>query len=167
MIKFWQVGKPYGEFSNWYICSVTYEGKQFCSSEQVFMYMKARLFCDEITANKILYTSNQREIKALGREVKNFDQAKWDANKYDFMLKANKLKLLQNPKIMNILRDTKDEIICEASPYDKVWGIGIGPDDPKVDDINNWQGENLLGKVLMDIRDADRINLYIHDGEEK
>jgi ribA/ribD-fused uncharacterized protein len=65
-------------------------------------------------------------------------------------------KFTQNPDILKILLDTEDKILAEASPYDKIWGIGFAEDDPRAKYQSQWQGKNLLGKVLMRVRERIR-----------
>ena len=148
MIKFWKVSEVYGEFSNWYLCNIFYKDINFNSSEQIFMWGKAKLFNDEDVAEQILQTTDQREIKALGRKVKNFDDEIWKENCYDIMLQANIAKFEQNKNLRKLLYSVKDEVLVEASPYDKIWGIGLSSSDPRSDNQNQWLGQNLLGKCL-------------------
>ena len=152
MIGFWKVNKPYGEFSNWYLCEIEFHGRKFCSSEQLFMYKKAKLFHDDEIAEKIVSASNQFEIKRLGRMVKNFKQDVWDKCCYDIMLSSNRLKYEQNPVLLQVLLSTGEEEICEASPLDRIWGVGLSTDTDEYKNKTNWKGKNLLGEVLMQIR---------------
>jgi ribA/ribD-fused uncharacterized protein len=62
-------------------------------------------------------------------------------------------KFTQDSYSLQCLLDTEDSIIVEASPYDKVWGIGMKKDDPRATDPSQWDGQNLLGIVLMKARD--------------
>ena len=62
-------------------------------------------------------------------------------------------KFSQNPKLLKLLLDTNDSILVEASPKDKIWGIGIGVDHVDFLNSDKWPGENLLGKALMEVRD--------------
>ena len=84
--------------------------------------------------------------------VKNFDEEVWNQLKYQIMYEAVKAKF-SNPILMKKLIDTKDKILVEASPYDKIWGIGLNETDAKKTLPTNWIGENLLGKVLMQVRE--------------
>lgn len=54
---------------------------------------------------------------------------------------------------MDALVATGTTELVEASPFDKVWGVGLSADDPLIHDKRNWLGLNLLGKVLMQVRD--------------
>ena len=155
-IYFW------GEFpSNWYPCHFVIErdGKEFSfsNSEQYFMWMKAITFGDEETANKILKRGhNPRTAKALGREVKNYDDEKWNEIRYKVMVDANYYKYSQNEELKELLLNPEfdGKHFCEASPFDIVWGVGLGEDDPLIDDESNWRGQNLLGKALDEVRNT-------------
>lgn len=153
MILFWSVNGSYGYFSNWFRCNITDKnGIKYTSTEQYFMYQKAILFNDLEVAEKILKESNQAKIKALGREVKNFVSSVWDDNKYRIMVDANRYKFSQSPDLKDLLLATRDSELVEASPYDKIWGIGLSPSDIKALDKISWRGQNLLGKALMEVR---------------
>lgn len=141
-ISFFSTKDPYGEFSNWYRSTFEYGSYIFVNSEQFFMWQKALLFGDKEIADTIVCTVDPKEIKALGRRVKNFNQRLWDSVKYDLMYLANYLKYSQNDELKQKLIDTKGRHIEEASPYDEIWGIG-----------KHGKGQNLLGKVLMELRD--------------
>lgn len=140
-------------FSNWYYCHFTYQGHDFCNTEQAFMWEKARHFNDFKTADEILRTPNPRENKKLGRQVKNFNAETWMINSYSIMVGVNICKFAQNDELYKVLLSTDDKILVEASPYDKIWGIGIGKDDDDCLDESKWQGMNLLGRALNFVRD--------------
>lgn len=61
-------------------------------------------------------------------------------------------KFSQNENLKQQLIDTGSRIIAEASPYDKIWGIGLSEDNPMALDSTKWIGQNLLGEVLMTVR---------------
>ena len=117
------------------------------------MASKACLFNDEETLDHILKSSDPKEIKALGRQVKNFDKEAWDEAKYLIVLNGNYRKFTQNPALRDYLLSTGNRFLVEASPYDRIWGIGLAADDPRAMDSSQWQGENLLGFALMEVRD--------------
>lgn len=97
-----------------------------------------------------------KEIKKLGREVSNFDQAVWNKNKLEIVIKANYNKFTQNSELLKQLLATGDRVLVEASPWDRIWGVGLGADDPDVYDRDKWKGQNLLGQALMTVRDLVR-----------
>lgn len=139
--------------SQWYPCKIHLNGNVFHSAEQYMMAQKAMLFQDKQTFERIMKADNPRQCKALGREVKGFDEKMWDAAKYKIVLDANYLKFTQNDKLRRFLLATGKDILVEASPYDKVWGIGM---DEKSPDANNpalWIEKNMLGFALMEVRD--------------
>jgi len=140
------------EFSNWYDCQFVYKGHQFYNSEQAFMWEKARFFGDDEIGMRILETPNPSVAKRLGRKVKNFDPEKWGNPGYQFMVAVNVEKYSQNEYLKQSLISTGDKMLVEASPYDTIWGIGLGEADDAILNENNWKGLNLLGKALMDVR---------------
>ena len=154
----------WGEWpSNWYPAEFDVEvlingekqTKHFFNSEQYFMYMKAIVFGDYDTAEKILKTKDPKKAKALGREVKNYDDKVWNEMRYKIMVDANKAKFGQNKELADLLtsEEFKGKGFVEASPVDGIWGIRMSEDDPLADDETNWRGTNLLGKALDETRD--------------
>lgn len=145
-------------YSNWYSDpenpkQFQYDGHWFANTEQAFMYGKAILFNDLETAQEILNTPNPKDVKALGRKVKNFDSKTWDENCLVIMTAVNYQKYKQNPAFKKQLLETGNRILVEASPYDKIWGVGLHYTDDAVLDEKNWQGKNLLGIALMNVRE--------------
>ena len=126
----------------------------FINCEQFMMYKKALLFGDVKTACAILETDSPKEQKDLGRTVANFDQRVWDQHKYNIVLAANLMKFSQSSSLRSKLFDTIEngvELFVEASPYDRIWGIGLGEDHPDIADEDMWQGQNLLGKAITQV----------------
>jgi len=150
---FWQNRSP---FSNWYPSKFTHNGINFTRGEQYMMYQKAMLFGDSEVAQAILLTDNPKEQKDLGRLVRNYDDAKWAAVRVDVMVEGLFEKFNQNEYLKQALLDTGDTEIVEASPYDRIWGIGWAEEDPEAQDKSKWRGQNLLGIVLMKVRDKIR-----------
>ena len=152
MIGFFGAKGENGYLSNWYPCEFKVDNITFSSSEQFMMYSKAILFGDTTAAKKILSTDNCKEIKALGREVSNFNSEIWNLNREQIMYNGLLAKFSQNKDLADKLRSTGDELLAECSPYDKIWGIGIGLKDNRRFDKSRWLGQNLLGKTLMLVR---------------
>ena len=139
--------------SQWYDCRFEVDGVQYHTTEQYMMAQKAALFCDMVTYSKIMAADNPRDYKALGREVQFFEPAAWDHAKYDIVLKGNLAKFGQNPELWDYLDGTGDSVLVEASPFDSIWGVKLGIEDSRIEDPNQWGGENLLGFALMEARD--------------
>lgn len=117
------------------------------------MFLKAILFKSHDVAQKILEAKHPRDQQALGRDC-NFNQETWDKWKFDIVYAVNYFKFSQNKPLLDYLFSFSDEtIFVEASPYDKVWGIGLTADDPRAQNESMWLGENLLGKALTRLRD--------------
>lgn len=153
--------KTRNPFSNWYPAEfVDIDGNEYNCSEQFMMAEKARCFDDQETLKRILSSSDPKEQKELGRKVKNFDSKIWDINARDAVYRGCKLKFTQNNDLLEELLSTKGTLLVEASPYDKIWGIGLAEDNPLIHDPKNWQGKNWLGEVLTILRDdlLDQLN---------
>ncbi len=120
------------------------------------MYQKAMLFGDTAVAQAILLTDNPKEQKDLGRMVSNYDDTMWAASRVDIMVEGLYEKFSQNENLKKALLDTGDTEIVEASPYDIIWGIGWKEEDAQAHDKSKWRGQNLLGIVLMKVRDKIR-----------
>ena len=116
------------------------------------MAEKARLMRDEETREKILASTDPEEIKALGRQVRNFDEYRWQKHRMEIVVTGNLHKFIDNEDLKNFLLSTGDKILVEASPYDTVWGIGMKEDNMDCLNPRLWKGENLLGFALMDVR---------------
>lgn len=141
------------EFSQWHPCEFEIDGNHFNCAEQWMMYGKATLFGDEEIAQKILRTSHPRDQKKLGRKVKNFDDATWQANAKEIVYQGNYAKFTQNDKLKEVLLATAGTTLVEASPTDKIWGIGLDENDARAYSRETWQGTNWLGEVLTQLRE--------------
>lgn len=139
--------------SQWWISEFESDGKKFSSAEQWMMYQKALLFNDQEIAATILITLDPAKVKQLGRKVKGFDENIWKSNCYDIVVEGNSLKFGQEASLREYLLSTGDKILVEASPYDKIWGIGMKSDAEGIDNPYNWRGQNFLGFALMEVRD--------------
>jgi hypothetical protein len=115
------------------------------------MYRKAILFSDPLIASTILTTALPADVKRLGQQVHNFDQHVWNAHRLDIVKQGNWLKFTQNPHLRDLLLQTGDKVLVEASPLDKIWGIGKKEADALANQ-DRW-GLNLLGLALMDVRE--------------
>lgn len=152
-----------GPLSNWYKahikCSfllLKLDGSElelynFNCVEQYMMAAKAKLFNDEETFKKIMATDSPKEQKALGRQVKNFIPEEWDAVSYRVVKHACLHKFASNKELGDYLLSTGDKILVEASPHDRIWGIGYSEKDA-LSNINDW-GLNRLGNILMEVRE--------------
>ena len=143
-----------GVFSNFTSTpGLQYKGNTFHTTEQAFMWAKANGFHDRETARKILAEKNPAKAKVLGREVKPFSHIYWDLNKEFLMYEVNLAKYSQFDDYKSVLLSTGEKQLVEVNGKDTIWGIGLYANDPRVLDEKQWRGQNLLGKVLMRVRE--------------
>lgn len=140
-------------FSQWFPSPFKIEGEVFQTAEHYMMLAKARLFDDESVAQKILKAKTPAEAKAQGRAVQNFNDEVWKNERFEIVVQANLEKFSQDTTLRDYLCTTSDRVIVEASPRDRIWGIGLGKDNPKAQNPKTWRGLNLLGFALMVVRD--------------
>lgn len=142
-----------GPFSQFHNSQFSIDGRTYICAEQYMHERKARLFSDDAMAQRILKSDSPHEHKLMGARVSGFDQATWDARKIAIVTAGNRAKFGQNAGLRRRLLDTGDAILAEANPKDYIWGIGLAEDDPAARDPANWQGQNLLGQILMAVRE--------------
>lgn len=138
--------------SQWYPAPFTLDGVRYATAEHYMMAQKAARFADRVAFATIIASDSPGKAKALGRAVANFDDATWQAARFDIVCAGNLGKFSQNPALQTFLLNTGDKILVEASPQDRIWGIGLAASDPRAADPRQWQGENLLGFALMQVR---------------
>lgn len=141
-------------FSQWYEASFIVDGQRYPTAEHFMMAEKAALFEDHATRAEVLLAPNPGAAKALGRKVHGFDEQLWLQHRFGIVVRANEAKFTQNPELSQFLKQTGSRVLVEASPVDRIWGIGLAHDDERVNNPNLWRGLNLLGFALMQVRDA-------------
>lgn len=149
---FWHEYEENGVFSQWYPAPFTVEGITYRTCEQYMMAKKALLFGDLKYYILIMEEPDPQKCKDMGKAVRRFDGPTWDKCCEEIVYHANLAKFSQNPKLKAALLATGDTILAEASPKDKVWGIGLSAANPVAHDPAAWKGKNLLGKALMRVR---------------
>lgn len=143
-----------GPFSQWHRSPFQIDGTLYVTAEQYMMAGKARLFGDDDALARILATDEPREQKALGRRVRGFEEARWNAAARDIVFTGNRAKFTTHRDLLQLLLETEGTMLVEASPLDTVWGIGMAADNPAARDRASWQGANWLGEVLTRLRDT-------------
>ncbi|MEH1101598.1 NADAR family protein [Micromonospora sp. CPCC 205561] len=143
-----------GCLSQWWPAPFGDGGRTYATAEHWMMWHKAMLFGDPEVAGRILAAGHPHRAKSLGRQVRGFDEATWQARRYDIVVAGSVAKFGQHDDLRAFLLATGDRVLVEASPVDPVWGIGLAADDPRAGDPASWRGENLLGFALMAARDA-------------
>lgn len=152
VLCFWrETDLPTGVLSQWYHKPFQDEsGETFSTAEHYMMWRKAKLFNDHHIAKMILEAKHPRDVKALGRKVKNFNNEIWEKERLKIVIDGNLLKFSQHDDLKRYLLNTEDKELIEASPYDAIWGIGINKYDYFAG--KPYHGLNLLGKALMSVR---------------
>lgn len=151
-------GKPYvffygGPYSNWFMQPFEYNGKTYNCSEQYMMEMKAIVFGDAEIAKQVMEAKSPDVQKRLGRLVAGFNPDHWLGVCEELMVPALVAKFTSAEWLKETILNSGDATLVEASPYDKIWGVGLSRLDPAILDETKWRGANLLGKVLMAARE--------------
>lgn len=141
-----------GCLSQWWPSVFTVDGVRFATAEHYMMWRKALLFGDEEAAQRIVAASHPRQAKMLGRRVRGFDEQTWEAHRRAIVREASVAKFGQRAELREFLVGTGERILVEASPTDRVWGIGLAATDDRTADPSRWRGLNLLGFALMEAR---------------
>ena len=148
-----------GPFSQWAHSEFKVDGVTYFTAEQYMMACKARTFKDDDTLKKIMATRDPREQKKLGRQVKGFDADVWNAIARDCVYEGNYAKYTQNKGLWEVLNQTGDSTLVEASPTDRLWGIGLAEGHPDTKDRSKWLGVNWLGEVLTKVKQDIRVGV--------
>ncbi len=158
-VFFWSAKAQYDKsvskacFSQWWDCKFTVDGVEYHTAEQYMMSQKALMFGDKKTYRDIMSASHPHEFQKLGRTVSGFVQKTWDEKCCQIVIEGNFAKFSQNEDLKAFLLGTGNRILVEASPLDRIWGIGMAENDDGVENPFNWKGSNFLGFSLMEVRD--------------
>lgn len=150
-----------GTFSQWAPSKFEIDGVEYNCCEQYMMAKKSLMFNDFDAYREIMLEKNPALQKAIGRKVRGFNIPKWESHCRDIVFDANLAKFTQNPKMLEELLSTGEREIVEASPEDKIWGIGLHETNPLAWDRETWQGLNLLGEAIMEVRQAIKIKTQL------
>ncbi|CAB1118124.1 unnamed protein product [Ectocarpus sp. CCAP 1310/34] len=149
MVFFW---KPLSPFSQWTPSTFTVDGVVYSCAEQFFAAETARLLGGRCALQNITRVSDPALHNKFGREVHGFEQSVWEQERENIVLTNSYAKFSQNSELRNHLLGSGDKILAEASPYDRVWGIGLQADHPDAGCTSRWRGLNLLGTALQNVR---------------
>ncbi|MDJ0363985.1 NADAR family protein [Hymenobacter sp. H14-R3] len=140
-------------FSQWWPAPFVVDGVRYATTEHWMMAQKALVFSDMEVFNQIMVAKSPAEAKALGRQVRQFDEATWTSQRMALVVRGNLAKFQQHPDLQEFILHTKERVLVEASPVDRIWGIGLAADSERAENPKQWQGLNLLGFALMEVRD--------------
>ncbi|MEV5240216.1 NADAR family protein [Streptomyces cinnamoneus] len=141
-----------GCFSQWWPSPFTVDGTVYATAEHWMMAGKARLFGDAEAEARALAAGHPKEAKDAGRSVRGFDEEEWHRHRFELVVEGSVHKFGQHPELGAYLLGTGTRVLVEASPLDRVWGIGLAADDERAQDPARWCGLNLLGFALMEAR---------------
>ncbi|CAL9294137.1 hypothetical protein SUDANB51_05927 [Streptomyces sp. enrichment culture] len=139
--------------SQWWPSPFTVDGVAYATAEHWMMAGKARLFEDAAAERAVLAAGHPAEAKKAGRLVRGFDEAIWARERFRIVVEGSVHKFGAHPDLREFLLSTGDRVLVEASPVDRVWGIGLAADDEAAMDPQRWRGPNLLGFALMEARE--------------
>ncbi|GAA1971630.1 NADAR family protein [Kitasatospora viridis] len=142
-----------GSLSQWWPAPFEVGGVRYASAEHWMMAGKARLSGDEEIVPRILAARSPAEAKKLGRLVRGFREEAWEAARFELVVEGNVAKFGQDPALRAYLLGTGNRVLVEASPVDRIWGIGLAAEDERAGDPARWRGLNLLGFALMAARE--------------
>jgi ribA/ribD-fused uncharacterized protein len=141
-----------GCLSQWWPAPFAVDGLTFATAEHYMMWRKAMLFDDPDRAELIVRTTDPKQAKGLGRQIRGFNQQRWETERFGIVVSGNVAKFGQHPDLRRFLLGTGDRLLVETSPVDRVWGIGLPADDPRARRPDQWRGLNLLGLALAEAR---------------
>ncbi|MFI6208766.1 NADAR family protein [Streptomyces sp. NPDC051041] len=142
-----------GCLSQWWPSPFTVDGVAYATAEHWMMAGKARLFGDAEGERRVLGAAHPAEAKKAGRLVRGFDEAIWRRERFRIVVEGNVHKFGAHAGLREFLLNTGDRVLVEASPVDRVWGIGLAAADEAAQDPERWRGPNLLGFALMAARE--------------
>jgi len=139
-------------FSQWFQAPFVFEDTRYPTAEHFMMADKARLFGDEASRAQVLASRSPAQAKQLARQVAGFDETRWNAARFDIVVRGNQAKFSQNTALGDFLRNTGTRVLVEASPVDRIWGIGLAADHDDAQRPQHRRGLNMLGFALMAAR---------------
>ncbi|MET8855980.1 NADAR family protein [Streptomyces sp. NPDC004579] len=139
--------------SQWWPSPFVAEGVSYATAEHWMMASKARLFRDAEAERQAVGAANPALAKKAGRLVRGFDEAVWRRERFRIVVEGSVHKFSADPGLRAFLLGTGGRVLVEASPMDRVWGIGLAANDDGAFDPRRWRGENLLGFALMEARE--------------
>ncbi|MCX3058947.1 NADAR family protein [Streptomyces beihaiensis] len=141
-----------GCLSQWWPSPFTVDGVRYATAEHWMMAAKARLFGDAEAERAALAADHPSQAKKAGRLVRGFDEEIWARDRFDVVVEGSVHKFASDPALRAFLLGTGERVLVEASPVDRVWGIGLAADSEAALDPRRWRGPNLLGFALMAAR---------------
>jgi len=140
VVNFYSVGDEFGEFSNFAAFSFTLDGERWPTSEH---YFQAQKFEDEAYRQKVRKANSPMLAARLGRDRKQKLRRDWESVKVGIMRAAVLAKFTQHEELQALLLSTGQAKLVEHTENDDYWGDG-----------GDGSGKNMLGRILMQVRDS-------------
>ncbi|MFF0447059.1 NADAR family protein [Streptomyces sp. NPDC004609] len=138
--------------SQWWPSPFVVDGVRYATAEHWMMAAKARLFGDPEAERQAIDAKSPAQAKSAGRLVRGFDEEVWQRERFGIVRSGSLHKFGQDGGLRDFLLATGERVLVEASPRDRVWGIGLSASSPRAHDPAQWRGLNLLGFALMEAR---------------
>lgn len=142
-----------GCLSQWWVAPFAVDGQRYRTAEHWMMAEKARLFGDPEAERAAIDADHPALAKAAGQTVRDFDEEVWQRERFEIVVQGSVHKFGSDPQLRDYLLGTGERVLVEASPRDRIWGIGLAAQDPAAEDPARWRGLNLLGFALMAARE--------------
>jgi ribA/ribD-fused uncharacterized protein len=139
VINFYRTNDPYGEFSNFALYPINIKGVVWPTSEHYFQSQKSE---DPFIQKEILKAATPRIAADLGRAINENFRKDWDQIRDQVMYEAVYAKFTQHQVLKDLLLSTGDALLVEHTRRDNYWGDG-----------GDGSGQNMLGKILMRVRE--------------
>ncbi|MDN0199760.1 NADAR family protein [Streptomyces sp. S.PNR 29] len=138
--------------SQWWPSPFTVDGVEYATAEHWMMAGKARRFGDAEAEERAVSAPSPALAKRAGRLVRGFEEPLWERERFRIVVEGSVHKFAAHAELREFLLNTGERVLVEASPVDRVWGIGLAADDEAAADPERWRGPNLLGFALMEAR---------------
>lgn len=152
-VYFHKPEEPHGYLSNWYSAPFDLDGIHYSSTEQYIMYQKCLLFGDEVSAAAVMATDDPAKQQKIGQGASGYIHAVWTGARQTIAMRGLLAKFRQNEELKQRLLETGDAWLVECAGSDKNWACGIRLNDDRRFDAENWNGQNILGFALMEVRE--------------
>lgn len=139
VINFYSVAEEFGEFSNFAAFPIKLQGKRWPTSEHYFQGQK---FQDTGHREEVRRAKTPMIAARLGRDRKKKLRRDWESVKGNVMREAVLAKFSQHDELRNVLLATGEAKLVEHTTNDAYWGDG-----------GDGSGKNMLGRILMEVRE--------------
>ena len=143
------IDTPFSNFNMNFPISIG--GRSYNCNEQYIQSEKAKLFDNAESFKNIMSSTDPREMKRLGRQVKGYIDAKWKEHSHTTIMDCVRRKIYDYGKMQELLLATGNKTIGEGTP-DMHFGVGLHISDPRVLNADEWKGKNIMGTALMEVR---------------